>query len=190
MSVHKQSKHYDVIVVGGGMSGVCAALAAARHGAKTAIIQNRSMFGGNASSEIRMHIVGANCHASKENLSEGGILMEILLANKARNQSQNFSVWDTVLWEKIRYQENLDMYLNTNMDHAITEGNEIKSIICHQNTTETEYEFTAKIFVDATGHGTLGSLAGATSRMGSEGKAEFIEPNAQMSPTMIPWAIH
>ena len=182
MSVHKQSKHYDVIVVGGGMSGVCAALAAARHGAKTAIIQNRSMFGGNASSEIRMHIVGANCHASKENLSEGGILMEILLANKARNQSQNFSVWDTVLWEKIRYQENLDMYLNTNMDHAITEGNEIKSIICHQNTTETEYEFTAKIFVDATGHGTLGSLAGATSRMGSEGKAEFNEPNAPDEP--------
>ena len=92
MSVHKQSKHYDVIVVGGGMSGVCAALAAARHGAKTAIIQNRSMFGGNASSEIRMHIVGANCHASKENLSEGGILMEILLANKARNQSRTFGM--------------------------------------------------------------------------------------------------
>lgn len=182
MSVHKEKKHYDVVVVGGGMSGVCAAIAAARHGARTAIIQNRSMFGGNASSEIRMHIVGASCHASKQNLSEGGILMEILLANKARNPNQNFSIWDTVIWEKVRYQENLDMYLNTNLDDAITEGNVIKSIICHQNTTETEYEITAKIFIDATGHGTLGVLAGAISRIGSESRYEFNEPNAPEKP--------
>ena len=55
-------RKYDVIVIGGGMSGFCAAIAAARHGAKTVIIQDRSVFGGNASSETRMHISGASCH--------------------------------------------------------------------------------------------------------------------------------
>ena len=79
MSINKKTASYDVIVVGGGMAGMCAAIAAARGGAKTAIVQNRSMFGGNASSEIRMHICGANCHSSKPNMRETGILEEILL---------------------------------------------------------------------------------------------------------------
>ena len=85
MSLVRCEKSYDVVVVGGGLAGVCAAIAAARHGARTAIVQNRSMFGGNASSEIRMHIVGASSHAAKNDLAETGILMEILLENKHRN---------------------------------------------------------------------------------------------------------
>ena len=84
MSVHQKSAAYDVVVAGGGLSGMCAAIAAARGGARTAIIQNRAMFGGNASSEIKMHIVGANCHSSKPDLRETGILEEILLENKDR----------------------------------------------------------------------------------------------------------
>ena len=67
MSIHSETRKYEVVVVGGGLAGVCAAIAAARKGARTAIIQNRSMFGGNASSEIRMHIVGANSHGAKKN---------------------------------------------------------------------------------------------------------------------------
>lgn len=59
-------KKYDVIVVGGGMSGLCAAIASARNGAHTAIIQERSVFGGNGSSEIRMHVAGASCHWGKK----------------------------------------------------------------------------------------------------------------------------
>lgn len=66
MSIHSETRKYEVVVVGGGLAGVCAAIAAARKGARTAIIQNRSMFGGNASSEIRMHIVGANSHGAKK----------------------------------------------------------------------------------------------------------------------------
>ena len=53
-------KNYDVIVVGGGMAGVCAAISSARHGAKTALVHARPMLGGNASSEIRIHISGAD----------------------------------------------------------------------------------------------------------------------------------
>ena len=182
MSKYRVEKSYDVVVVGGGLSGVCAAIASARGGAKTAIVQNRSMFGGNASSEIRMHVVGANSHGAKKDLAETGILLEILLENKRRNPYASFPVFDSVIWEKVRFQENLASYLNTNMDDVVMDGDKVKSVVCHQNTTETVYVFSADIFVDATGHGTLGTLAGAAGRMGSESKYEFNEPSAPEEP--------
>ena len=129
MSVHKEERHYEVVVVGGGMAGVCAAIASARKGVRTAIVQNRSMFGGNASSEIRMHIVGANAHGSKKNLGETGILLEILLENKRRNPYASFPVFDSVIWEKVHFQENLDAYLNTDMDDVIMDGKKVLSAI-------------------------------------------------------------
>lgn len=178
MSVNYVEKYYDIVVVGGGLSGMCAAIAAARHGVQTAIIQNRSVFGGNASSEIRMHIVGANSHAAKADLAETGILMEMLLENKRRNPYASFPVFDSILWETVRYQENLDTFLNTNMDDVVMEDGKIAAVICHQNTTETELKISGKIFIDATGHGTLGVMAGGDSRLGTECKTEFNEPNA------------
>lgn len=178
MSLHQKTAAYDVVVVGGGLSGMCAAIAAARHGAQTALVQNRPVFGGNASSEIRMHILGANCHHAKPNMRETGILEEILLANKQRNPYASFSVFDTVMWEKIRQQKNLTSYLNTNMDDVIMEDGCIRGIVCHQSTTETEWTLHGKLFVDATGHGTLGVMAGGAYRVGSESRHEFGEPTA------------
>lgn len=182
MSIHKIESSFDVIVVGGGLAGVCAAVASARSGVKTAIVQNRSMFGGNASSEIRMHIVGANCHSSKPHLRETGILEELLLENKQRNPYASFPVFDTIIWEKVHMQEHLTAFLNTNMDDVLMDGQEISGIICHQNTTETELCLYGKVYVDATGHGTLGVMAGGKSRIGSEGRAEFGEPAAPDAP--------
>lgn len=182
MSVHKEERHYEVVVVGGGMAGVCAAIASARKGVRTAIVQNRSMFGGNASSEIRMHIVGANAHGSKKNLGETGILLEILLENKRRNPYASFPVFDSVIWEKVHFQENLDAYLNTDMDDVIMDGKKVAAIVGHQNTTETEFTIYGDIFVDATGHGTLATMGGAAGRMGSEGRDEFHEPDAPTEP--------
>lgn len=178
MSIHHVEKNYDVVVIGGGLSGMCAALASARGGAKTAIVQNRSMFGGPSSSEVKMHVVGASCHMSKRNVNESGLLLEMQLNNKRRNPDFNFSIWDGVLWETVRFQENLDTYLNTNMDDVEMDGNKICAVTCHQNTTETELVLRAPLFVDATGHGTLAVMAGAGSRMGSEASSEFGEKHA------------
>ena len=77
-------ERYEFAVIGGGMSGICAAITAARHGVKTVLIHARPVLGGNASSEIRMHICGADENGHKPNLTEGGILHEILLKNKSR----------------------------------------------------------------------------------------------------------
>ena len=181
------SKNYDVVIVGGGMSGVCAAIASARHGARTALLQNRPVLGGNASSEIRMHICGADHHGSRPDARETGILEEILLENRKRNPQNSFSILDTVMWEKTGFQEGLELYLNTHMTEAVTEGGMIKKIIARQLTTEKIYEFEARIFMDATGDGTLAALAGAEHMTGREGKAVFGErfaPDADDKVTM------
>ncbi|MHC4909789.1 MAG: FAD-dependent oxidoreductase, partial [Planctomycetota bacterium] len=75
----------DVLVCGGGMAGVCAALSAARNGARVLLVQDRSRLGGNASSEIRMHIVGADCHGSRPGWRESGLIEELRLEDAARN---------------------------------------------------------------------------------------------------------
>lgn len=178
----RSSKNYDVVIVGAGLAGVCAAIACARHGARTALINNRPMLGGNASSEIRLTILGASCFFGsehiKENAIETGIVHELVLENVFRNPNQSYALWDMLLWEKTRYQEGLDIYLNTHMIDAICEDDMVKSITCCQLTTEKTIEFSADIFIDATGHATLGFLTGAEYRTGSESKYEFNEPSA------------
>lgn len=168
-------KNYDVVVIGGGMSGICAAIASARHGAYTALIHNRPVLGGNAGSEIRMHICGASVHGKRENARETGILEEILLENKRRNPQHSFSVWDTVLWEKVRFQEKLDLYLNTQVQDVEAYDQRILSVFAWQMTTEKCFTFKGKIFVDCTGDGMIAHRVGAYTRMGREAKSEYGE---------------
>ena len=98
----------DLCVVGGGLAGVCAAIAAARHGIQVALVQDRPVLGGNASSEIRMWICGAN----GEDVRETGIVEEIMLENYYRNANHSFSIWDSVLYEKVRFEKNRKLFLN------------------------------------------------------------------------------
>lgn len=170
-----EKKNFEFIVVGGGMAGICAAIAASRKGVKTALVQNRPVLGGNASSEIRMHICGADHHMSRENARETGILEEILLENKRRNPEMNYPVFDAVLWEKVKFQENLTVFLNTHVDGILMDENKIQSVTAVQETTEKKYELTAGLFLDSTGDGTLGYLAGARYRSGREAKREYGE---------------
>lgn len=172
------SKHFDVVVVGGGMSGLLAAMASARQGAETALVQDRSVFGGNASSEMRMHISGASCHWGKQDAAETGILMELQLENKYLNDSYNYSIWDGVLWNAAKKTEHLTIYLNTAMNDVESTGEEITLVRCYQTTTEQWMELTADVFVDATGNGTLGYMAGAEYKVGREGCDEYGEKDA------------
>ena len=180
--VKTKSVSYDVVVVGGGLSGMCAAIAAARHGAKTALIHARHVLGGNASSEIRMHICGASESMAKPDLEEGGILYEMMLDNKSRNDYFSYSTWDMVLFRAVKRQPNLTTYLNTAMEDCVVENDCIRQITAYQQTTETRFFIDGKLFIDCTGNGTLGYFAGAEYRIGSEGKAEFGEEHAPKEP--------
>ncbi|MBN2851647.1 MAG: FAD-dependent oxidoreductase [Clostridia bacterium] len=178
METVKKNLTYDVVVVGGGISGVCAALASARHGAKTVIINNRPVFGGNASSEVRMHICGACVGGAYENARETGIIEELQLDNRKVNPQDSFSVFDVVLWEKVKYQPNLDFFLNTHMYEVITENNTIKCVKCTVLASETELLINGSYFIDATGDGTLGAYSNAEFMQGREAKKTFNEQYA------------
>ncbi len=169
---------YDFIVVGGGMTGISAALAASRQGVKTALVHDRPVLGGNASSEIRMHIYGASASGKKPDLQEGGIVHELILKNKKINDSFNFSIWDAVLFDAVKKQENLTVYLNTTMHSAKAKRGNVKEIECYQLTTERHLVLSADVFADCTGNGTLCAFVDAPYRTGSESKTEFNEPHA------------
>lgn len=184
MAIRSKHKEYtcDVVVVGGGLTGVCAAVASARKGAKTALIQDRAVLGGNASSEIRMHVCGASCNNIKKNVEETGLIHELMLENKRLNDYYNYSLWDAVLLRFVQKEENLKTFMNTSMRDVEMNGENIASIVCYQSTTEINWTIRGNLFIDCTGNGTLGYLSGAEYRTGSESKDEFQEAHAPDVP--------
>ncbi|HRU00279.1 MAG TPA: FAD-dependent oxidoreductase, partial [Victivallales bacterium] len=184
----KTIKHKaDLCVIGGGMAGICAAISAARHGAKTVFMHERPVLGGNASSECRVHICGADRHNSIKNMRETGILEEIRLENLYRNPTKNYSIWDTVLYEKVKDEKNITLLLNCTCLDAKIANNRIKTIRGWQLTTESYHEVESAIFADCSGDAVLAPLTGAEFRMGREAKNEFnesIEPEVADTKTM------
>ncbi|MBQ7839634.1 MAG: FAD-dependent oxidoreductase [Lachnospiraceae bacterium] len=161
----------QLCIIGGGLSGLCCAIAASRHGLKTVLVQDRPVLGGNASSEIRMWIGG--CHG-KDN-REGGIMEEIMLENFYQNPALKFPIWDSVLYEKAKAEENLTLLLNTTCLDAQMEGNKIHSIKAWQMNAETFHVISANYFADCSGDSILAPLTGAEYMYGREAKSDFNE---------------
>ena len=173
----------DVLVAGGGPAGVPAALAAARCGAKVILCQDRPMLGGNASSEVRMHIVGADASGSRgaelaTEAREGGIIEEIRLETAVHNVQRSASVLDLILYDRCRAEPNLTLLLNTRVSDVRMDGERITHAIAERQLTEDRFEIAAKVFVDCTGDGQMGVSAGADFRHGRESKEEYGEPSA------------
>ncbi|MEI8197784.1 MAG: FAD-dependent oxidoreductase, partial [Phycisphaerae bacterium] len=161
----------DICVVGGGMAGMIAAMAAARHGARVALVHDRPVLGGNASSEVRMWICGAHGRDNKET----GILEEIQLENCYRNSRQIYSIWDNVLYEKVAFCSGLKLFLNTTCNRGQMAHGRLASITCWQLTTQTWHTIHARYFIDCSGDSVLAPITGASVRLGRESRAEFDE---------------
>ncbi len=168
----------DVFVAGGGMAGVIAALSAARHGAKVVLVQDRSRLGGNASSEVKMHIVGANSHGGRPGWREGGVIEELRLDDAVNNPHRSWELWDLLLYDKVKSEPNITLLLDSVLYAATTQNNLIQKVQVRCDKTEHLYEVTAKQFMDCTGDCRLGIEAGAEYRTGREGKADTGEPLA------------
>ena len=169
----RKNRKVDVCIVGGGMAGTLAAIAAARTGAKVALMQDRPVLGGNASSEIRMWVSGAGSRV--RNLQETGIMEEILLENMRRNPTRNFSIWDSILYEKVKAEANIELLLNCACCFAECEDSTIKNVTGFQLTTYTWQKVEADIFIDCSGDSILAELVDAEYMVGREAKETFGE---------------
>lgn len=168
----------DLIVVGGGLAGTCCAVTAARAGLKVVLVQDRPVLGGNASSEVRLWILGATAHMGNNNrwAREGGLVDEILVENTFRNPEGNPLILDTILLEKVVSEPNITLLLNTAVhDLEKSDADTIRLVRAFCSQSSIAYEFSAPLFCDASGDGIVGFLAGAAFRMGWESSAEFGE---------------
>lgn len=172
----------DILVAGGGPAGVPCALAAARSGAKVILCQDRPVLGGNASSEVRMHIVGANGTGKFDRgeelvteAREGGIIEEIRLENAVQNPQRSASIFDLILYDKCRVEPNLELMLNTTVVGCEMEGPTIIAALAERPSTEDSFRIRAEVFVDCTGDGRPGLEAGAAFMEGRESREAFGE---------------
>ncbi len=118
----------DLLVAGGGLAGVCAAVSAAREGAKVVLIQDRSRLGGNSSSEVKMHVVGSSAHKNRPGWRESGLIEEIRLDDAANNPQRSWELWDLLLYDKVVSEPNITLLLESTLygahkqDSKITEA--------------------------------------------------------------------
>lgn len=169
---------YDLLVVGGGLSGICASIAAARQGIRVALIQDRPVLGGNASSEVRVWALGATSHMGNNNrwAREGGIIDEIMVENMHRNKEGNPLYFDSLLLEKVLDEPLISLFLNTIVFEIEKTGKDrISAVKAFNSQNSTLYHLEATYFCDASGDGILGYLSGAAYRVGAEDAEEFHE---------------
>jgi hypothetical protein len=169
----------DVTVVGGGLAGVCAAVAAARLGRRVSLVQNRPVLGGVSSSEIRVWVGGANGLTHNRHARETGIVGEMLVENQYRNPEGNPYIWDLVVLEKVKAEPNITLFLNTDVRELEASGPQdhrtIASCTGWMMGAERSIRFESPLFLDCTGDALIGLLSGAQFRSGREARSEFNE---------------
>ncbi len=167
---------YDLVVIGGGIAGMHAAVSAARLGLKVALLQNRPVLGGNNSSEVRVHLGGALDLGKYPAL--GSMLKEYAPTIEGNAQpAANYGDSDKLRW--VMSEPNISLFLNTHVNEvSLSPDGSIESVTGVETLTGKRARFTAPLFCDATGDGTVGFLAGADFLIGRESRLEFGEPSA------------
>ena len=160
---------YDFVVVGGGIAGICASVAAARKDLNVALIQDRPLVGGNNSSEIRVQLGG------KVNLPPYpaiGNLVNELNPDFSQNARPAERYKDWLKMDLVKNEPNLHLFLNTHVNNLEMDGLKIKSVIAQDVITGESKKFKAPVFADCSGDGAIGYLAGADYRYGRESRKE------------------
>jgi hypothetical protein len=183
---------YDLVVIGGGYSGMGAALSAARMGLKVALVQDRPVLGGNGSSEIRVWAMGLIRRGKYPRIGE--IIEEFCdHAKKSPGTYEEFG--DAKKEQIVRAEPNIDLFLNTHAFAVKRDGTRIGSVTAIDTRTSRELRFTGRLFCDATGHATIGHLAGAETvmeekgRMGMSNMWAWAEADGPQTFPETPWAL-
>jgi len=167
---------FDFVIVGAGMSGLCAAIAAARYGAKVALIQDRYILGGNNSSEVRVGLGGQINMAPYPSL---GYILNEIGPDRIGNARGAYHYQDWKKWDVIAAEENITLFAGYTVDKAEMDGKKIVAVEAVEATKQTRIRVSGRLFSDCTGDAHLAVLAGARTMMGREAKSEFGESQAQ-----------
>ena len=175
----KDAGNFDLVVVGGGMSGSCAAVSAARLGLQVALVQNRPVLGGNNSSEVRVHLGG------EINLPPypaiGNVVRELDSGHQGNARPARFYD-DNRKMSVVQAEENIHLFVNMHAFKVQKQGDRIVAVVAKHIINAGEWRFRAPLFVDCTGDGNIGYLAGADYRMGRESKEQTGESMAPEKP--------
>jgi hypothetical protein len=183
---------YDLVVIGGGYSGMGAALSAARMGLKVALVQDRPVLGGNGSSEVRVWAMGLIRRGKYPRIGE--IIEEFCdHAKKSPGTYEEFG--DAKKEQVVRAEPNIDLFLNTHAFAVARAGERIETVTAVDTRTSRELRFTGRFFCDATGHATIGHLAGAETvmepkgRMGMSNMWAWDEADGPREFPATPWSL-
>jgi len=175
---------YDVVVVGGGLAGCMAAVSSARLGARTVLIQNRPVLGGNASVEILVPPVGVwtgkgvglGPHGRQNPLDprETGLIEEV--RTRGNQTTEEAKVYSGRLARLVTGEPNLDLHLSTHATGVeMASGDTIRAVIAVDVRNGRRMRFGGRVFIDCTGDGVIGVAAGAEYRHGKEPRAMYNE---------------
>ena len=174
-NVPSDKGQYDLVVAGGGVAGMCAAVAAARQGLKVALIHDRPVLGGNNSAEVRVHLGGSIECGPYPNL--GNMIKEFGHTKKGNAKSaENYEDWKKMSF--VENEENISLFLNTHVTDLEMKDGSIEALLACNIETGELMRFSAPVFSDCTGDASVGYLAGAEWRTGRESLAETGEPGA------------
>lgn len=166
---------YDLVVVGGGVAGLSAAVSAARLGCKVALVHDRPVLGGNNSSEVRVHLGG---RIESGPYKELGNLQKEFGPLRGGNAQPGDFYEDWKKMEMVAREKNIALFANYHAIQVEMAGRRIVSITAKNNENSKELKFHAPVFADCTGDGSIGFWAGADYRMGRESREEFGENTA------------
>ncbi|MBN2506158.1 MAG: FAD-dependent oxidoreductase [Verrucomicrobia bacterium] len=162
----REAGAFDLVVVGGGYAGMCAAVSAARMGCRVALLQDRPVLGGNGSSEVRVWPQGLTRRGRYPRLGE---IVEELADRPSQSPGSSAEFKDARREAVLRAEKNLALFLNHHVFRAETNEGRIVAVLALDTRTGEVRRFGGALFADCTGHGTLGALAGADQRVQGEG---------------------
>jgi hypothetical protein len=165
--VPKKVEQYDLVVVGGGIAGCAAALAAAEQGINVALVHDRPVLGGNASGEIRVHTLGIYGKFER--------ILKMIDTEHYPNGSAEALKEDQKRMENIRKYKNIHLFLNYRAYAATSQHSAITSVDARNTISGEQVRIEAPLFVDSTGDGWIGYWAGAETMYGREASSQYGE---------------
>lgn len=164
--------NYDLVVIGAGMSGLCAAIAAARLGLKVALVQDRYILGGNNSSEVR---VGLGGQINMPPYPSLGYILNEIGPDRIGNARGAHHYQDWKKWDVIAAEPNISLFAGYTVVNAEMKNGKIVAVTAVEATNQNLIRISGNLFSDCTGDANLAVMAGAATMMGREARSEFGE---------------